>query len=111
MQTDVRPKIKAALVVAVASLKDAVPISPTTPPVSGSGYKGTTKKEAVALPKFASAEKSGGGSPFLEFPVWLQNWNQHIGDYEEKSRSNMLLSHLDKDALKHIAGSENDYNA
>ena len=65
----------------------------------------------MALPKFCGAEKPGGGSPFLEFPVWLLNWNQHIGDYKEKSRSNMLLSHLNKDAARRIVGSENDYPA
>ena len=30
-------------------------------------------------------------------------------DYEAKSRSNLLLSHLDKEAIRQIAGSENDY--
>ena len=54
------------------------------------------------------AEKPSN-SPFLDFPVWLENWQQHIVDYEAKSRSNLLLSHLDKDAIKIIAGMENDY--
>ena len=65
----------------------------------------------MVLPRFQGVEKPGGSSPFLEFPVWLRNWNQHIGDYEEKSRSNMLLSHLDKEATRRIIGSENDYKA
>ena len=65
----------------------------------------------MALPKFAGAEKVGGMSPFLEFPIWLQNWNSYILNYEEKSQSHMLLSHLDKDTLLRIAGSENDYDA
>merc|ERR1712237_49689 len=72
--------------------------------------KGTTRKEAVTLPTFSGIEKPGC-SPFLEYPVWLKNWNQHIVDYEDKSRCNMLLSHLDKDALRQITGSENDYLA
>ena len=40
----------------------------------------------------------------------MKNGQQHIVDYEDKSRSNLLLSHLDKDAIKIIAGMENDYN-
>ena len=94
METEVCPKIQAALQLAEPVLKDYVPAVPGTPATSGSGssHKSTTKKEAVALPKFAGAEKAGGSSPFLEFPIWLHNWNSHIEDYEEKSRSNMLLS-------------------
>ena len=113
MEAEARPKVQAALQLAESALKYYVPTVPEIPAMSGSGssYRSTTKKEAVTLPKFAGAEKVGWSSPFLEFPIWLQNWNLHIEDYEEKSRANMLLSHLDKDALKRIAGSESDYKA
>ena len=50
-----------------------------------------------------------GCSPFLEYPIWRENWCQHIADYEEKSHSNLLLSHLDKDALMRITSNENYY--
>ena len=103
------PGIKATLHRVEAELKDKDPVTPTV--MSSSANKGTMKKEAVALPKFQGAEKPGGSSPFLEFPVWLSNWNRHIGDYEEKSCSNMLLSHLNKDAVRRIIGSEDDYKA
>merc|ERR1712030_205242 len=106
---EARPIVAAALMRAEKSLSETEPVSnPET--TSSSGNKGTTKKEPVALPKFQGEEKPGGGSPFLEFPVWLRNWNKHIGDYKEKSRSNMLLSHLDKDAQRRIIGSENNYS-
>jgi len=110
MQNKARPKVTEALLRAEKSLNGTEPVS-TPGTTSSSTNKGTTKKEAVALPKFQGAEKPGGGSPFLEFPVWLRNWNKHIEDYEEKSCSNMLLSHLDKDAQRRIIGSKNDYIA
>ncbi len=43
--------------------------------------------------------------------MWLNNWNRHIEDYEEKSHANMLLSHLDKDTARRIIGCEDDYKA
>ena len=53
--------------------------------------------------------EKAGCSPFLDYPIWKINWEQYVVDYEEKSRSNLLLSHLDQDAKKRIAGAENDY--
>ena len=37
--------------------------------------------------------------------------HSHINDYEERSSSNKLLTHLDKDVAWRIIGSENDYPA
>ena len=111
MRVDARPKIMAALLLAEKDLKEREPVSTTgSTATSTATAKGTTKKESVTLPKFSGIEKPGC-SPFLEYPVWLKNWNQHIVDYKEKSRCNMLLSHLDKDALRQITGSKNDYLA
>ena len=59
------------------------------------------------LPKFFGEKKSR--QPFLKYPIWLKNWQSHIVDYEEKSRANMLMSHLDNEAQKHIIGLENEY--
>ena len=73
MQDEARPKVKAALYRVEAVLKDVVPAPAAV--ISSSGNKGTTKKEAVALPKFQGAEKPGADTPFLTFPVWFRNWN------------------------------------
>ena len=92
MQDDARPKVKAALMRVEKNLngKESIP----TPKITSSSINtGTTKKEAVAFPRFKGAEKPGGSS-FPDFPVWLSNWNQHVLDYEEKSRGNVLLSRL-----------------
>ena len=109
---EARIKIRAALFLAEEGLKKMESMSLATTPGShavSAPVKSATKREPVAVPKFVGNEKPGN-SPFLEFLVWLENWNQHISDYEEKSRSNLLLSHLDKEATKRIAGMENDYN-
>ena len=111
MRVDARPKISAALLLVEKDLRKKETVSTTgSTAISSATLKGTTKKEAVSLPKFSGTEKPGS-SPFLEYPMWLRNWNQPIMDYEEKSRCNMLLSHLDKDAQRRIIGSENDYLA
>ena len=85
MRVDARPKIMAALLLAEKDLKEREPV-PTTgsTATSTATAKGTTRKEAVTLPTFSGIEKPRC-SPFLEYPVWLKNWNQHIVDYEEKS--------------------------
>ena len=91
MAREARPKIRAALMVADKVLRDVT----ATPGVTTSGYKpSSTKFEPVSLPNFKGAEKPGC-SPFL--------------DYEDKSRSNLLLSHLDKEAQRRIVGDENNY--
>ncbi len=64
-----------------------------------------TKKETVKLPKFSGDEKTA----YKLYPIWRKQWDSHIMDYEEKSRSTMLLDHLDKWALEQIVGYENDY--
>ena len=85
MRDKARPRDRAAMLCVEKAIKDEVPTPAAIIPPSGN--KGKTKKEAVTLPKFQGAEKPGAASPFLTFPVWLRNWNEHIGDYEEKSHS------------------------
>ena len=95
--------------VALEYVKDA----PTTEPAVGtgggstrsSGYS-TTKRETVMLPQFSGEEKTA----FLKYPVWKQQWDAHITEYEEKYRATMLLNHLDSKAQEQIVGFENDYD-
>ena len=106
MANEARPKVWAALLVEVKILKSVItPVSST--PSSGA-MSSSMKREPVSMPKFAGSEKPGC-SPFLDYPIWQTNWNQHIIDYEEKSWSNLLLSHLDKEAQRRIVGDENNY--
>ena len=49
------------------------------------------------------------GQLFLTYPIWLTDWKSYIVNYKDKSRANMLLSHLDGEAKKQIVGLENDY--
>ena len=72
----------------------------------GSGITfSSTKRETVILPKFSGEEKTA----YLKYPVWKEQWNSHITEYEVKYRSTMLLNHLDSKALDQIIGLENDY--
>ena len=57
------------------------------------------------LPAFSGDEKTA----FLKYPVWKQQWDSHIVEYEDKYRATMLLNHLDEKALTQIIGLENDY--
>ena len=66
----------------------------------------TTKRETVMLPKFSGEEKTA----FLKYPVWRQQWDSHIQEYEHKYRATMLLNHLDAKALEQIIGLETDYD-
>ena len=75
--------------------------SASEPRISSSSSN--TKKETVKLPKFSGDEKTA----YKLYPVWRKQWDSHIMDYEEKSRSTMLLDHLDKWALEQIVGYEN----
>ena len=84
------------------------------PPVQGSSPANepgisssscNTKKETVKLPKFNGDEKTA----YKTYPVWRKQWDSHIMDYEEKSRSTMLLNHLDELALEQIVGYKNEY--
>ena len=58
------------------------------------------------LPKFSGEEKTA----YLKYPVWKEEWNSHITEYEEKYRATMLLNHLDAKATDQIIGLENDYD-
>ena len=96
--------------VALEYLKDA-PSETPAPVVTGGGSTrvggfSTTKRETVMLPAFSGDEKTA----FLKYPVWKQQWDSHIVEYEDKYRATMLLNHLDEKALTQIIGLENDYN-
>ena len=111
MDTEVRLKFWAALLLAEEGMKKLLGSASSTvsaEPHTASSMKSSMKREIVSLPKFVGSER-GDNSPFLDFVVWLENWQQHIVNYETKSRSNLLLNHLDKDAIRRIAGMENDY--
>ena len=58
------------------------------------------------LPTFSGDEKTA----FLKYPIWKQQWDNHIQEYEEKYRATMLLNHLDAKALEQIIGLETDYD-
>ena len=74
---------------------------------SGSGTNfSTTKRETVMLPKFSGDEKTA----FLKYPIWKEQWDGHIVEYESKYRATMLLNHLDDKAMEQIVGYENDYD-
>ena len=73
--------------------------------VSGSGSLSTTKRETVMLPHFSGDEKTA----YLKYPIWKEQWTNHIQEYEEKYRATMLLNHLDEKAQLQIVGLENDY--
>ena len=64
----------------------------------------TTKRETVMLPQFSGDEKTA----FLKYPVWKQQWDGHIIEYEDKYRATMLLNHLDSKAQEQIIGLETD---
>ena len=70
----------------------------------GKSLPSTTKRESVSLPEFKGDMKA---SPFLKFPIWLNQWEKMIGDYEEKWWTRLLERHLDESAL--IVGLENNY--
>ena len=94
--------------IAMKHLKEAVPVQTAAETsVTGGGGGCKTKKEPITLPKFSIEEKSG--QPFLKYPIWLKNWQSHIADYKVKLRANMLMSHLDNEAQKHIISLENEY--
>ena len=87
-------------------LKCAAKGSDVTVKTSG-GMQGSTRKEQVCLPKFQGDEKS---SPFLQFPIWNQEWQLLIPEYEEKWWSRMLLDHLDDAAKSKFVGYETNYS-
>ena len=99
--------------VALEYLKDSTPApvtgggsSSSTDGVSSRPYS-TTKRETVMLPHFSGDEKSA----YLKYPVWKQQWTEHIAEYEDKYRATMLMNHLDEKAQSQIVGLETDYEA
>ena len=79
--------------------------TPTTTTTTSSYSSGNTKREAVKLPKFAGDEKFA----FLKYPVWRQQWDSHVAEYEAKYRPGLLLDHLDNKATERLIGVENNY--
>ena len=65
------------------------------------------KREAVQLLKFSGNEK--GGQAFLKYHIWLEDWNLQIIKDKKKHRANMLMLHIDNEALKKLIGLENKY--
>ena len=94
--------------IALEYLKDDV--SPRASETGGGSDRrlnfSTTKRETVMLPKFSGDEKTA----FLAYPVWKQQWDSHIQEYEPKYRATMLLNHLDAKALEQIIGLETEYD-
>ena len=66
------------------------------------------RREPVSLPKFEGDEKK---TPFLDFPVWKEQWDLQIKDYDEHFRIGMLKNHIDEAAKQKIIGYENNYEA
>ena len=93
VEAEVRPKYRAAFILAEEGIKKLLGSASSTvsaePHTASPSTRSGTKREPVSLPKFVGSEK-GDHSPFLQFPVWLENWQQHIVDYETKSCSNLL---------------------
>ena len=73
---------------------------------SGRGGNDSIKKEAVKLPQFQGNEKD---SPYLKFPVWKQQWDDLIADYDVKFRFTMLWKSIDEEAQSKLVGCERDY--
>ena len=94
--------------VALAYMKDTPPPAPAIRASggasSGSGFS-VTKRETVMLPHFSGDEKTA----YLKFPVWKEQWTDHIKEYEERYRPTMLLNHLDEKAQLQIVGLETNY--
>ena len=112
-KTAVIEEVDQCKVIALNYMKDTPP--PTVPTgggdriVSGSSRVSvsSTKRETVMLPHFSGDERTA----YLKYPVWKSQWDTHIGEYEPKYRSTMLLNHLDEKAQLQIVGLETDYDA
>ena len=109
---EVRKKIDAAGKLLIKYVKDkpkVVPVPAMEPASHGGGSIkiNQTKMEPVTLVKFLGLEKEG--QAFLQFLIWFKNWENHIVDYEEKSRYNLLMSHLDLEAMKKLIRLNCDY--
>ena len=81
--------------------------SPLTSGGTSSTSSSLVKRESVGLPKFEGDEKS---SPFLKFPIWKQQWDVLIKDYEVEFRASVLLKHIDEPAQQKFVGYENKYD-
>ena len=74
---------------------------------SGSSLSSSSaKKEAVSLPCFEGSVKK---SPFLQYPIWKDQWDKMIVEYPEVWRSRVLCDHLDDVARSKFIGYESDY--
>ena len=58
------------------------------------------------LPHFSGDEKTA----YLKFPVWKQQWTDHIKECEARYRPTMLMNHLDDKAQLQIVGLETNYD-
>ena len=86
--------------------------TPTGPIVHSGGAAAaaphsTTKTERVKLPHFKGNEKE---SPYLKFPVWKQQWDGLIVDYDEVHRAGLLFDHIDDAAKNKLVGVESNYD-
>ena len=61
-------------------LRSGVQCRKDTVKTSG-GMQSSTRKEQVSLPKFYGEDKM---SPYLRYPIWKQEWELLIVEYEEK---------------------------
>ena len=117
-QQSVVAEVEKCKSIALTYMKD-IPITPTltgggtAAGGSGSGeavtipFHSSTKRETVMLPHFSGDEKTA----YLKYPIWKEQWDNHIKEYEVKYRATMLLNHLDDKAQLQIVGLENDYDA
>ena len=81
-------------------LKDA-PITSGGTSLSSSSSSSSAKKEAVSLPDFEGSEKK---SPFLQYPIWKDQWEKMIVEYPEVWCSRVLCDHLDDVAKSKFIG-------
>ena len=82
VEAEARAKYRAALLLGEVGMKKLGSASPTATPgphTASAPAKSGTKREPVSLPNFVGSEKTSN-SPFFDFPVWLENWQQHIVD-------------------------------
>ena len=87
-------------------LKPKVVVDPVVK--TSGGMSCSTRKEQVRLPTFKGDEKS---SPFLQYPIWRQQWELLIVEYEEeKWWSGLLWDHLDEAARLKFVGYETNYS-
>ena len=66
---------------------DVPPVQASSPANESRNFSSysNTKKETVKLPKFSGEESTA----YKSYPIWRKQWDSHIMDYDEKSRSTM----------------------